>query len=162
MNPDYLLISPGPGNPAQTGVSIPLIRIFMARIPVLGVCLGMQCINELLGGRTCRAPEPVHGKTSMVFHNGSGLFRGTYSPFRAARYHSLITDPVSENLAVAARTEDGVPMALNHPELPLFGLQFHPESFMTECGPLMIENFLSSGPAIVCPATGTGEYAQKN
>lgn len=142
LNPDYLLISPGPRDPAGAGISVELIRYLAGRIPILGVCLGMQCINEAFGGRTVRAPLPVHGKTSMVFHDGTGLFEGLPSPFSAARYHSLAADGQGMGLKTCARTQDGVIMALADPDRMLYGVQFHPESFMTECGFLLAEKFL--------------------
>ncbi|MFO7839403.1 MAG: aminodeoxychorismate/anthranilate synthase component II [Desulfosalsimonadaceae bacterium] len=147
LYPDYLLISPGPRDPFHAGISMPLIREFTGKIPVLGVCLGMQCLNESLGGRTIAAPNPVHGKTDTVFHDGRHLFSGIASPFQAARYHSLMVDAVSRHLAVTAWTADNVIMGLAHQDFPVFGLQFHPESFMTENGDALIENFLFSAPA---------------
>lgn len=146
LGPDYLLISPGPRDPAHAGLSIPLIRSWYRTIPVLGVCLGMQCLNEVFGGRTVRAPQPRHGKTSRVHHDGRALFRGLASPFSAARYHSLMVDVRSEALQITARSDDQVPMGLSHPEYPLHGVQFHPESFLTQGGLTIIENFLSLGP----------------
>ncbi len=147
LEPDFLLISPGPRDPAHAGVSIPLLRSLGRRIPTLGVCLGMQCINEVYGGRTARAPVPVHGKISQVAHDGAGILAGVPSPFPAARYHSLAVrmDPGGPLLA-AAHAPDGVVMALRHPRLPLFGVQFHPESFLTENGLTIVENFLKLAP----------------
>jgi len=144
--PDYILISPGPRDPAHAGISIPLIRQWHRRIPILGVCLGMQCLNEVFGGRTVRAPRPRHGKVSPVHHAGRALFAGLPCPFSAARYHSLMTDVRSPMLEVTARSDDGVIMGLSHPEFPLHGVQFHPESFMTEAGFDLVENFLRLGP----------------
>jgi len=140
--PDYLLISPGPKDPAHAGISIAAIQYFSSRIPVLGVCLGMQCINEAFGGHTIRAPLPVHGKTSRIHHTGSSLFAGLPSPFTAARYHSLIIKQAGNALAVSAATDEGIPMGLYHGKLPVFGVQFHPESFLTEHGRKIVENFL--------------------
>jgi anthranilate synthase component 2 len=145
--PDYLLISPGPRDPAHAGVSKALIHRFYQEIPILGVCLGMQCINEVFGGKTVRAPVPVHGKISLVDHQGQALFRGLPSPFQAARYHSLMTCKKGGDLMVTAKSSDGVVMGLSHPDFPLHGVQFHPESFMTEHGFALIENFLTLGPA---------------
>ncbi len=149
-NPDYLLVSPGPRDPTGAGISVELIRYLAGRIPILGVCLGMQCMNEAFGGRTVRAPLPVHGKTSMVFHDGIGLFAGLPSPFSAARYHSLAADGRGRGLKICARTQDGVIMAFADPDRMLYGVQFHPESFMTECGFLLAERFLleKRGPVV--------------
>ncbi len=146
ITPDYLLIGPGPKDPAHAGISIPLIRAFGGKIPILGVCLGMQSINEVCGGRTVRAPVPVHGKTSRIFHDATGVFSGLPNPFTAARYHSLAVDPRQTNLQVTARTEEGVVMGIADAEKNLHGVQFHPESFMTESGFKIVENFLRIGP----------------
>jgi len=146
MEPDYILISPGPKDPAHAGISIPLVRTFYTRVPILGVCLGMQCINEAFGGVTVRAPFPVHGKTSKITHNNHGLFKGVASPFTVARYHSLMTANVYDHLEISSRSDDGVVMGLSHTKFPIHGLQFHPESFLTENGFLIIENFLKLGP----------------
>ena len=146
LNPDYVLISPGPKDPVHAGISVPLIESFSARVPILGVCLGMQCINEAFGGSTVRAPVPMHGKTSMVGHNNDGIFKGLSSPFVAARYHSLMVKLGRDDLVVTSYSEDGVIMGLSHPELPVHGVQFHPESFLSENGFLLVENFLRLGP----------------
>jgi anthranilate synthase component 2 len=146
LAPDYLLVSPGPRDPAHAGISIPIIHAWYRRIPILGVCLGMQCINEVFDGRTVRAPQPRHGKVSTVHHDKRALFKGLPSPFTAARYHSLMVDVNSSTLQVTARSDDGVIMGLSHPEFPLHGVQFHPESFMTEAGFDLVENFLRLGP----------------
>lgn len=146
IEPDYLLVSPGPRDPAHAGISLAIIREWYCRIPVLGVCLGMQCINEVFAGRTLRAPQPRHGKISLVHHTGRALFAGLPSPFAAARYHSLMVDVRAPELEITARCEDGVVMGLSHPGYPLHGVQFHPESFMTEAGFQLIENFLRLGP----------------
>jgi len=146
LGPDYLLVSPGPRDPAHAGISIPIIEAWHRRIPILGVCLGMQCINEVFAGQTVRAPLPRHGKVSAVRHDGRALFKGLPSPFAAARYHSLMVEVRSPELEVTARSDDGVIMGLSHPEFPLHGVQFHPESFMTEAGFDLVDNFLSLGP----------------
>lgn len=146
LDPDYLLVSPGPRDPAHAGISMAVIRQWHRRIPILGVCLGMQCINEVFQGRTVRAPLPRHGKVSRVHHEGRALFRGLPSPFAAARYHSLMVDVRSADLDLTARSDDGVIMGLSHPGFPLHGVQFHPESFMTEAGFDLVENFLRLGP----------------
>lgn len=145
LNPDYILISPGPKTPASSGISIPLIKQFQKNTPILGVCLGMQCINELYGGKTVKGPVPVHGKKSPIIHEGMGIFKEIQSPFKAARYHSLIIEKASDKLKKTAQTKDGLIMGIQHTKYPLFGIQFHPESFMTEDGFTIIENFLSAG-----------------
>lgn len=143
--PDALVISPGPGSPSQAGICNQAIAELHSDLPILGVCLGHQCIGEVFGGKIVRAPSLMHGKTSAVLHQGAGLFRGLPSPLRATRYHSLAVQPesVPEALQVDATTEDGVIMALRHREYPVFGIQFHPESIMTEHGDRIISNFLS-------------------
>ncbi|SCY86804.1 anthranilate synthase component II [Desulfoluna spongiiphila] len=147
LSPDYILISPGPKSPAHAGISIPMIRAFYTRVPILGVCLGMQSINEAFGGKTVRAPVPVHGKQSPVAHTGTGVFQGVPSPVRVARYHSLMVDMADEApLEMTAHSEDGVIMGLAHRDHPLWGVQFHPESFMTDHGRTMVANFLNLGP----------------
>lgn len=146
LHPDYILISPGPKNPAFAGVSMALIQSFFQRTPILGVCLGMQCIGEVFGGKTVRAPLPIHGKTSKIMHNSKYIFQGVPSPFSVARYHSLMTRLDNPVLEITATSDDGVIMGLSHPEYPLHGVQFHPESFLTEHGFTLIENFLRLGP----------------
>lgn len=146
FNPNYILISPGPKDPAHAGISIPLIKSFSSSVPVLGVCLGMQCMNEAFGGQTVRAPVPMHGKTSMIHHDGSGIFSGVPSPFPAARYHSLMVAFDQTDLRVTAHSASGAVMGMSHPDQPLHGVQFHPESFLTKNGFLLIENFLRLGP----------------
>lgn len=143
FHPDYLLISPGPKDPSQAGISMHIISHFYTSIPILGVCLGMQCLNECFGGSTCRAPLPVHGKTCRITHSGQDVFAGIPSPFAAARYHSLQVKPGPDSeLQITARSDDGVIMGLAHPRYPLSGVQFHPESFLTEYGFQLIDNFL--------------------
>ena len=144
--PDYLLISPGPKDPSHAGISKDVIKHLYTRVPILGVCLGMQCLNEVFGGQTVRAPIPVHGKTSKVLHEKQFIFDRIPSPFLAARYHSLMTCKNTDSLTITAKSEDGVIMGLSHPEYPLHGVQFHPESFMTEHGFCLVENFLRLGP----------------
>ena len=146
LNPGYIVISPGPRDPSCAGISVSLIESFGGKVPILGVCLGMQCINEAFGGSTVRSPLPMHGKTSMIRHNNGGIFRGVPSPFAAARYHSLMVKPGRNDLVVNAHSQNGVIMGLAHPDLPIHGVQFHPESFLTEHGFLLIENFLQLGP----------------
>ncbi|MBT8342649.1 MAG: aminodeoxychorismate/anthranilate synthase component II [Desulfatitalea sp.] len=156
LAPDYILISPGPKDPAHAGISMSLIKSWHQRVPILGVCLGMQCINEVFGGRTVRARRPLHGKTSDIFHNGRGLFAGMPSPFQAARYHSLAVAPniqaIQSELVVSAWDQDRTPMALSHRRYPLHGMQFHPESFLTRYGVHLIDNFLRLGPMDLCHA----------
>ena len=147
LDPDYILVSPGPKDPAHAGVSKAIIDRFHTRKPILGVCLGMQCMNEVFGGETVRAPLPVHGKTSLVSHDGQGIFRGVPRDFRAARYHSLMIRPLGERLRTTAWSDDGVIMGVELAGYPVFGLQFHPESFLTDHGPILIRNFLEAGPA---------------
>jgi anthranilate synthase component 2 len=142
LQPDWLCISPGPKAPAQAGISKMVISHFYKKIPILGVCLGHQAINEVCGGATVQAPVPVHGKCHQVFHHGRGLFAGLPSPFGAARYHSLMAAPNSPELEVTAWTADGVVMGLSHRRYPLHGVQFHPESFLTDHGHALVENFL--------------------
>lgn len=146
LGPDYLLISPGPKTPAQTGVSMPMIHAFHGQIPILGVCLGMQCINEVFGGRTVSAPLPMHGKTCRVQHDGNGIFKQIPSPFIAARYHSLASVIAEGPLAITATDDHQVIMGLSHRQIPVHGVQFHPESFLTEFGFRLVENFLRMGP----------------
>ncbi|KYG08042.1 anthranilate synthase [Sorangium cellulosum] len=146
QRPDYVLVSPGPKSPSAAGISTELIRRYQGEVPILGVCLGMQCMNEAFGGSTVHAPVPMHGKTSAVDHDGTGLFEGVPRPFTVARYHSLAISGISEDLRVNARSTDGVPMAIQHVRHPLFGVQFHPESFLTQHGFTLVENFLRSGP----------------
>ena len=142
--PSQLVISPGPGDPAQAGISNEVIRRMGDHKPVLGVCLGHQCIGEVFGGKVVRAPRLMHGKTSPVYHNGEGLFLGIPSPFTATRYHSLIvTEPLPGDLELTAKTEEGELMGLRHKEYPIFGVQFHPESILTVMGKQILSNFLT-------------------
>ncbi|MBM4295960.1 MAG: aminodeoxychorismate/anthranilate synthase component II [Deltaproteobacteria bacterium] len=148
LRPQWICISPGPKAPAQAGVSKKVIARFCQEIPILGVCLGHQAINEVFGGVTVQAPVPVHGKRHLVFHTGRGVFRGLPSPLGAARYHSLMADRISGELEVTAWAEDGVIMGLSHRCYPLHGVQFHPESFLTSHGHKLAANFLGLGKEV--------------
>jgi len=145
MAPEQILISPGPGRPENAGVSVDVIKHFGPSVPILGVCLGHQAIGMVYGGTVCRATAPMHGKTSTVVHDGRGLFQGINEPFLAGRYHSLVisTDNVPDELEVAARTkEDGTIMSVRHRSYPVHGVQFHPESVLTDEGRRILRNFL--------------------
>jgi len=146
LAPEFVVISPGPGVPRDAGISVELIRALGPSTPVLGVCLGHQAITEAFGGVVTRAPELMHGKASDVHHDGSGVFDGLPSPFSAVRYHSLCAAPeaVPDALEVIARTDSGVIMAVRHREYPVHGVQFHPESILTEHGKELLQNFLNS------------------
>jgi anthranilate synthase component 2 len=145
QHPDAVLISPGPGRPEDGGVSIAAIRELAGEIPLLGVCLGHQCIGQVFGGTVEAAPHLMHGKTSEIHHDGLGLFVGLPNPFVATRYHSLVVRPdsVPPELLVTATSTDGVIMGLRHRELPIEGVQFHPESVLTVSGPALLGNFLA-------------------
>ncbi len=149
LEPDAVLVSPGPGSPDDpddVGVSIDAIRAFgEAGIPVLGVCFGHQCIGQIYGGEVVRAPHVMHGKTSQITHDGRGVFVGLANPFTATRYHSLVVarESVPDVLEITAESEDGLVMGLRHRELPIEGVQFHPESILTEAGHSLLENFLA-------------------
>jgi len=143
MAPSHIVISPGPGEPADAGVSNDVIRQLGPRIPLLGVCLGHQCIGEVFGGQVVRAPRLMHGKVSPIYHYGEDLFIGIPSPFEATRYHSLIVaEPLPEALQVTAFTKEGELMGLRHRQYPIFGVQFHPESILTAPGKQLLRNFL--------------------
>jgi anthranilate synthase component 2 len=146
LSPRWICIGPGPRDPAHAGISRAVIARFGRTVPILGVCLGMQAINEVFGGRTVRAPIPVHGKRRAVIHDGEGVFAGVPSPFQAARYHSLCVDVRSRDLHACARSDDGVVMGLRHTRWPIAGVQFHPESFLSEHGARIAANFLSLDP----------------
>jgi len=143
--PNAVLISPGPGRPEDGGVSLAAITELAGEIPLLGVCLGHQCIGEAFGGSVVAAPHLMHGKTSEIHHDGQGIFRGLPDPFVATRYHSLVVSPdsVPAALMVTATSSDGVIMGLRHRELPVEGVQFHPESVLTVSGPALLGNFLA-------------------
>jgi anthranilate synthase/aminodeoxychorismate synthase-like glutamine amidotransferase len=142
--PSHVLISPGPGDPSQAGISNEVIQQMGKHIPVLGVCLGQQCIGHVFGGHVVRAQSLMHGKASSIYHNGDRLFDGLPSPFVAGRYHSLIVDtPLPDCLEVIAFTCEGELMGIRHRTYPIFGVQFHPESILTEGGKLILQNFLA-------------------
>ena len=143
--PDAILISPGPGTPDDAGVSNAVIEQLAGRFPILGVCLGHQCIGQVYGGTVVRAPTIVHGKTSLVHHHGHGVLAGLPQPFEATRYHSLVVDRATlpDVLEITAETDDGVIMALRHRDLPVEGVQFHPESVLTPAGKQLLANFLA-------------------
>ena len=145
LSPSHVLISPGPCTPREAGVSVPLIGALGATTPILGVCLGHQCIGEAYGGRVVRARRPMHGKASPIAHDGAGIFAGLPDPLIATRYHSLVVAPegLPGDLVVTARSEEGEIMALSHRSHPVVGVQFHPESILTEHGLGMVEAFLA-------------------
>jgi len=144
LNPTHLIISPGPGTPDEAGISISGIRRFAGRIPILGVCLGHQCIVQAFGGRVVHAPRLMHGKTSPIRHDGKGVYAGVPSPFTATRYHSLIVDPelLPDGFEASAWTDRDELMGVRHQTMAVEGVQFHPESFLTECGERLLANFL--------------------
>ena len=143
--PDAVIISPGPGRPEDAGISMDVVRSLGGEIPILGVCLGHQCIGEVFGGSIVQAPRLMHGKTSPVEHDGTGIFAGLPNPMTATRYHSLVVAPesVPDVLAVTATSNDGVVMGLRHRTMPIEGVQFHPESILTPSGPGLLANFLA-------------------
>ncbi|ANE45970.1 anthranilate synthase component II [Paenibacillus swuensis] len=145
LNPDHILISPGPCSPNEAGISLSLIDHFKGRIPILGVCLGHQSIGQAFGGEVIRAEKLMHGKTSEIHHDGQTLFEGIPSPYTATRYHSLIVrrETLPDCLEISAETADGEIMALRHKEYPIEGVQFHPESIITEHGKRLLLNFLN-------------------
>jgi anthranilate synthase/aminodeoxychorismate synthase-like glutamine amidotransferase len=149
LSPSHIIISPGPCSPAEAGISTELVRSVGPTIPVLGVCLGHQCIGAAYGGEIVRAGRPMHGKTSRIHHQGSDLFTGLPTPFLASRYHSLVISPASvpPELHVTATSEDGEIMAVRHATHPVYGVQFHPESVLTEHGYRMLDHFLHGVPA---------------
>jgi anthranilate synthase/aminodeoxychorismate synthase-like glutamine amidotransferase len=160
LAPSHIVISPGPCTPREAGVSNALIAALGPRIPLLGVCLGHQCIGEVFGGRVVRAPEPVHGKTSLIYHRGAGALAGLPQPFEAARYHSLIVERATlpPTLEVIAETADGLIMGLRHRVYPITGVQFHPESILTRAGKGFLRNFLEqSRQTLTAVATASGE-----
>ncbi len=151
MQPDSIVISPGPCTPNEAGLSCQVIETFGPRIPLLGVCLGHQAIGQVYGGYVIRAPEPMHGKTSLIHHQGRGVLRNLPQPFEAIRYHSLIVErsTLPDELEITAETADGLIMGLRHRTHPVEGVQFHPESIMTSFGKDLLRNFLTSHRAAV-------------
>jgi anthranilate synthase/aminodeoxychorismate synthase-like glutamine amidotransferase len=146
LAPSHIVISPGPGTPHDSGISNAVIRELHRNIPILGVCLGHQCIGAVFGGMVTRAPRLMHGKTSPIYHYARGIFEGIPNPFEAGRYHSLIVkEPLPDELRVTAFTKEGEVMGLRHKKFPLEGVQFHPESVLTKCGKQILKNFLESG-----------------
>ena len=141
---DGIVISPGPGRPEDGGVSMAVVAELGGEVPILGVCLGHQCIGQVFGARIVLAPELMHGKTSAIFHTGVGVFADMPNPFEATRYHSLIVerDSLPDALEVTAETADGIVMGLRHRDMPIEGVQFHPESILTDVGPDLLANFL--------------------
>jgi len=146
INPDCILLSPGPGNPSSAGICLRLVERFYQEIPIFGVCLGQQIIAEAFGGIVKKAKQPMHGKTSMITHDKRSVFDGLPSPLKVTRYHSLVVDEATlpSCLVVTARTKDGEIMALRHSDYPVEGVQFHPESIMTENGLQMMRNFFQN------------------
>jgi len=146
--PKGIVISPGPKTPDAAGITLDTVRVFSGRVPILGVCLGHQAIGQAFGGRVVRAPSLMHGKTSLIRHDGKTLFAGLPDPFEATRYHSLVVerDSVPDCLEITAETEDGIVMGLRHRDLPVVGVQFHPESILTDGGHKLLENFLALTP----------------
>jgi anthranilate synthase component II len=158
--PDALVLSPGPGRPEDAGVCVPAVERFTGTMPILGVCLGHQAIAQAYGASIVRAPTLLHGKTSEIHHAGRGLYAGLPTPFRAVRYHSLVADPATlpDSLVVDARTDDGIVMGLHHKDLPVYGVQFHPESILTDEGKRLLQNFLAvaerASLPVAVPAAG--------
>ena len=154
MRPEAIVLSPGPCTPNEAGICLDLIAAAAGRIPILGVCLGHQSIGQAFGGKVVRAPEPMHGKTSRIIHTGTDILRYLPSPFTATRYHSLIVerDSLPDMLVPTAWTDDGVIMAMHHRTLPIFGVQFHPESIASEHGHDILRNFLSIARGTNTPA----------
>ena len=156
LDPDGIVLSPGPCTPSEAGVSIEVVQALSGHIPILGVCLGHQCIARAFGGVVQTRQPVMHGKTSRITHDGSGLFAGLPDPLEVARYHSLVVpEPIPDSLVITATTvEDGVVMAFRHRHHPTYGVQFHPESYMTPLGPKLLQNFLRSIPCSRTTLTG--------
>lgn len=166
LAPGAIVVSPGPGRPENSGIIVEVMRGYSGRIPILGVCLGLQALAFAFGGRVVPAPTLMHGKTSEIFHDGRTIFAGLPSPFPATRYHSLMVarEGLPDCLEISARTEDGIIMGLRHRSFPVEGVQFHPESILTPGGMRLLENFLSlagqpgaAGPGMMDPRESEGE-----
>ena len=142
LRPQAIVLSPGPCTPSEAGITLKVIRQLGGVIPILGVCLGHQAIGMAFGARLCRAAQPMHGRTSLVRHSGQGLFAGLPQPLRVMRYHSLIVDQIASPLRVISQTEDGIVMGIEHESLPIWGVQFHPESVLTLGGHALLSNYL--------------------
>ncbi len=142
IDPSHIIISAGPKRPADSGISMEVIRCYYKRVPILGICLGHQCIGEVFGASVIEAPVILHGKTDAIQHNSQGIFKGVPNPLIATRYNSLVLDNVPAGLELTAKSEDRSIQAVQHTEYPLYGVQFHPESFMTEHGNILMRNFL--------------------
>jgi anthranilate synthase component 2 len=161
LSPSHIIISPGPCSPAEAGISTDVVRRLGSRIPILGVCLGHQCIGAAYGGEIVRAAVPMHGKVSRIHHTGTGIFSGLPTPFSATRYHSLVIAPASvpPSLRVTATAEDGEIMAVEHVAYPVHGVQFHPESVLTEHGYRLLDHFLHGVPATPRTLPGAADAA---
>jgi anthranilate synthase component 2 len=157
MQPDGIVLSPGPGRPEDAGICIPVVKRFVGQVPILGVCLGHQAIAAAYGATIVGAPELLHGKTSLIHHDGTGLHAGMKPEFQAVRYHSLVADrrTLPDSLIVDAETAEGLVMGLRHRDEPLFGVQFHPESILTDGGKILLQNFLD----VVATAAGQPDAA---
>jgi anthranilate synthase component 2/para-aminobenzoate synthetase component 2 len=150
LRPSHIIISPGPCTPLESGISNAVIAQFAGQIPILGVCLGHQCIGYVFGGRIVRSPVPAHGKSSPIYHDGKTIFTGIPNPFTGGRYHSLIVESTGDmrDLEITAQTQDGIIMGLRHREYRVEGVQFHPESIMTEVGHVLLANFLNNNQTV--------------
>ena len=164
LAPTHIIISPGPCTPAEAGVSTEVVRRLGADTPILGVCLGHQCIGAAYGAQIVRAKHPMHGKTSRISHDGTGIFTAIPTPVIATRYHSLVLEPASlpPDLQVTATADDGEIMAVRHRLHPVVGVQFHPESVLTECGYRLLANFLGMAPDMPVPRTADGLFAGRS
>ncbi|MCH9643369.1 MAG: aminodeoxychorismate/anthranilate synthase component II [Gammaproteobacteria bacterium] len=146
LQPTHIILSPGPCTPTEAGVSLAVVKAFAQQIPILGVCLGHQAIGQAFGANIVKALRPMHGKASLVWHDGKGLFAGLENPISIGRYHSLVIDPESlpDEFLITARSKEGEVMAMCHRHYPLYGVQFHPESILTQCGQHLLQQFLAS------------------
>ncbi len=143
MSPEMIIISPGPGRPEDSGLTPTIVQKFYTKTPILGVCLGMQCIGQIFGSKIIYAKQILHGKTSAISHNNKGIFKGVKNPVKVARYHSLMVEKTPKDFELTAWTKDKTIMAIQHNKYPLYGVQFHPESFLTEQGNKMMSNFFA-------------------